>query len=279
MNAENKTTMKIAFDKAKFENDVLIFYRNCYREHGGDKNKFKGRMIKLLEIACQTVDFDEVSVGQRSDANGHSPDVHRSPIEQDHAIDAERPRRGCPAQPHTAGLNVCSNEGQIASASRTPNDQGQSRAAERPLSPCPDQTHSMGQAKDAESRRCSAHRTPSNGLGQKQAVNEGLKKTAQPVRPTEPTKSQINASLIAKQTLAKSLFDTIWLGKPVGAWSYRSLVAIENDGNFAKALREEIGDVAEADKDREVIDLLGKSEARLRKVMMDCNRIKPKKAA
>jgi len=163
--------------------------------------------------------------------------------------------------------------GQMTGALRIPIEQDQSLAADRPHKSFPAQPNSMGHATNANSQRGFAHRTPNSGNGQPCPANGHITSAVAAV-PKEPTANQIAAQVSIKATLAKSLFDRFWLGKSVGDWSYRGLVGVDRDGQFARALRDEIGEIAEGDKDRNVRELLGGDEKRLHKVISKCGRLR-----
>lgn len=131
------------------------------------------------------------------------------------------------------------------------------RIAEGPKSECPPQ--------------------PVNGRGHHDRAN-GHKLSASSVIPKQPTQDQIASAIRGKQALAKSLFETLWLGKAIGSWSYRGLLSIQKDGEVASALIAEIGEIGEDDKDREVIQLLGGSEERLRRALAAGKKSTPKDA-
>lgn len=94
---------------------------------------------------------------------------------------------------------------------------------------------------------------------------------------SEPTQSQIDARIKAKTQLARSLFDTPFQGQALGSHTYASLLAIESDGFLASTLIAEIGrPLSEHEKGKELKELLGGSEERIRKILIACGRM-PKK--
>ena len=149
---------------------------------------------------------------------------------------------------------------------------------ERPIVHCRPIPFGDGQTPCAQSGRGSAAVSSPNGLGHISRANGGQHPSAKPVAPRITSQDILDGRLAAKNSGANSLFGTAWLGKSIGAWSYRGIVAVSKDGEFARALLSEIGKIGEADKDRTLHELLGGSESRLRRVMQLCGRL-PKRAA
>ncbi len=162
------------------------------------------------------------------------------------------------SSPISAGQSTNADDGQALAAGGNPTEADHVRIAEGLKSECPPQ--------------------PVNGRGQLSDANDGQDVRAPSVIPKQPTQDQIASAIRGKQALAKSLFETLWLGKAIGSWSYRGLLSIQKDGEVASALIAEIGEIGEDDKDREVIQLLGGSEERLRRALAAGKKSTPKDA-
>ena len=161
------------------------------------------------------------------------------------------------SSPISVGHRPGAEDGQDCVASGNPTEADHVRIAEGPKSECPTQ--------------------PVNGRGHVEGVNDH-NRFASSVILRQPTQDQIASAIRGKQALAKSLFETLWLGKAIGSWSYRGLLSIQKDGEVASALIAEIGEIGEDDKDREVIQLLGGSEERLRRALAAGKKSTPKDA-
>jgi hypothetical protein len=82
------------------------------------------------------------------------------------------------------------------------------------------------------------------------------------------TSQRLETRRAAKLTSAKSVFDVVWCGKPIGDHSYNSVLAIRLNGNEADMIIKAIGEVPEADRWRSMKELITgtkkEKEAKLR---------------
>ena len=259
-----------------FEQNIDLFLIEWYERwaaDGGDLIGFNREILRRASRAVQIykgakstdlmgMPLSQVSRGQIANSDGgHRCVSPRSDNERDHSIAAERPGDGFPAQHKQTVLggheHVADGRQQVSTQSQ--NERGYLNNSEGTITLCPAQQES--------------------GFGQETDADTGQTIPSKSVPQRDPTQSQVNAQLAAKTKLSRSLFETVFCGQAIGSHSWRSLAAIRDDGALAQAFIDEIGEIGEDDKDRSVRELLGGSEARIRRVMESCKRIPSKKAA